>query len=369
MRNKLFICLLVFGLLIFLLSGCKTETSEPPAAGEEGQGEEAPAEEVLVLTFGGTTPPGISQSVAYENWMNKVEELSEGRVKFDRYWSWGLIPTLEEIPKGVVSGVADVHAFFFDHSLTPLNSGLSTMPFMGWPSVEVMPEIWKKLHDKFPEMRKEIEDLGLKLYGSGCSAPGAMSFKDRVVKTPDDLKGVKYAMVDLGPLAEIHSMAGGTPVQVGFGDLYMAIERGMADGSGGPNGSSLASGIIPLLPYVTVFGEEWGKHTPIVAAFSHIVMGIDFYNNLPPDIRAIFDELEPFLSEELAKAEMMSSDVAMKEAEKLGHNFTYLTREELKVWEDFAIPIHEKWIEEMEAQGKPARAIYEEAKRLIEEYR
>ena len=39
----------------------------------------------------------------------------------------------------------------------------------------------------------------------------------------------------------------------------------------------------------------------------------------------------------------------------------------MKLWRQAAQPLHDKWIEETEAKGLPARAVYNEAKRLIGE--
>ena len=44
------------------------------------------------------------------------------------------------------------------------------------------------------------------------------------------------------------------------------------------------------------------------------------------------------------------------------------TPQELKLWKEAVQPVHEKWIADTEAKGLPAKAVYDEAKRLIKEY-
>jgi hypothetical protein len=44
------------------------------------------------------------------------------------------------------------------------------------------------------------------------------------------------------------------------------------------------------------------------------------------------------------------------------------TPEEMQLWRQAVKPVHQKWIADNEAKGLPAKAIYQEAKRLIKEY-
>ena len=52
----------------------------------------------------------------------------------------------------------------------------------------------------------------------------------------------------------------------------------------------------------------------------------------------------------------------------LGHTIVNLTPEEMKPWYAAVKPIHEAWIEKMEAKGLPGRQVFEEAQRLTKKY-
>ena len=54
---------------------------------------------------------------------------------------------------------------------------------------------------------------------------------------------------------------------------------------------------------------------------------------------------------------------------ELNHNIYTPTEAEMKLWREAVQPIHEEWIAKNEAKGLPARALYNETKRLIEEYK
>ena len=346
MKKKACFAIAVFMLIAILLaSGCGGSETTPAENGGQVS-PDANSDEVITVVFGSSVPPVVPQGQAFQKWGDRIEELSQGRVKFEYYWNWALIPTLDEIPRGVAEGICDVHSFFAQANITPLHYGLLYLPFMNWPSLEDTLEILKKLQDKFPELREEYSNLGVKLYATAVCPPGGWAFKNKEVRTPQDLEGIRFLAVGVGPTTDFIELAGGIPMQVGFGDLYMALERGMGEGAESPSGAAHANGIIPLLPYNTMFGESGLR-----IGVCQLIMNNDFYNNLPSDIKQIFDDSVSYFEEVVVEAERQSLDVAIKEAEDLGHTIIWLTPEELKVWQDFAIPIHEKWIEEMERRA------------------
>ena len=107
-KKKIFSGLLIV-LIMLLISlvaiGCNQAGEK--VGGNEGDNGVANDEPIKVV-FGSTTSPQAAQSQSYVKWMEKIEEESGGRVQFEDYWSWSLIPSLEEVPKGVAGGIADV---------------------------------------------------------------------------------------------------------------------------------------------------------------------------------------------------------------------------------------------------------------------
>ena len=51
-----------------------------------------------------------------------------------------------------------------------------------------------------------------------------------------------------------------------------------------------------------------------------------------------------------------------------GHQITYLSLDEIKVWQEAAAPLQDEWLADLEAEGWPAREMFDEAQRLIAEY-
>ena len=53
---------------------------------------------------------------------------------------------------------------------------------------------------------------------------------------------------------------------------------------------------------------------------------------------------------------------------KMGHTIVTLTPDEMKLWYAAVKPIHEAWIEKMEAKGLPGKEVFEESQRLTKKY-
>ena len=58
-----------------------------------------------------------------------------------------------------------------------------------------------------------------------------------------------------------------------------------------------------------------------------------------------------------------------EQVQGLGHTIYQPTQQEVDLWLDVSVAAAEKCISEEEAKGRPARALYEEAKRLSDQYR
>jgi TRAP-type transport system periplasmic protein len=320
----------------------------------------AQAQKTIELSFSHTIPPVVPLAKAYMNWAQKVEELSKGRVKINIFWGESLLKAAE-FYRGVQTGQADMtyYVIGLDWGLMPLNM-FATLGFMGYPSRSAGTEIYHKIWNEFPEVRGEFK--GVKVFASRMQPGNQLSFTKKQVRVPDDIKGMKIIALGGTFAAEMASM-GAAPIDVKVGDMYMALERGMAEGISALMPVLDGFGIMKLLPYHTMF--EGGATQSI----DMVLMNQKTWNKLPPDIQKIFEDLDPYLGQQLRQSDGMALDRAIASAKEMNHTFITPTPEEMKLWIDAVQPIHQKWINETEAKGLPARAVYDETKRLIKEYK
>jgi TRAP-type C4-dicarboxylate transport system substrate-binding protein len=372
MKKRGISCLLVIALLVTfaalpLLGGCTQQGKDQPVAkgGDEAAAPAAPSkQEVIELNMNFTTPENINEP--FKNFAKAVEEKSGGRVKFNIYYSNSLVP-VNEIPKAVSTGVADMSACppYVFPSVFPLSGEITGLPFLGMPSMEAAYDIYMELFEKHPEMRAEFEKLGIKVLTGYMMPPQQiMNATDKKIVLPSDVKGRKI-ISPKAAFGKIITAAGAAPVSQNVSDYYMSLERGVAEGVCTHIPATFAFGLAPLLKQVVIFGEG-GLNMDM--HFFVINQGV--WDRLPDDIKAIFEEeLENLHNAEADQLIVMLKDYAEKLTAQ-GTELTYLTPEQIAEWEKIAKPVHEEIISEMESQGMPAaRAIYEDALKLIEEYK
>ena len=62
---------------------------------------------------------------------------------------------------------------------------------------------------------------------------GARSFytKDKAIRAPEDLKGLKIRVQDMESQTDMLDVMGGTPVAMSYGDVYTSLQTGIIDGT------------------------------------------------------------------------------------------------------------------------------------------
>jgi TRAP-type C4-dicarboxylate transport system substrate-binding protein len=350
--------LVLLGLIFSSIGACTGSTEPTPAPAPTPTPTPTPPTEPITITFSSFGPSESADHQAFINWAKVVEEKSENRVKFDFYWNGTLLPVPETF-RGVQEGVADMSDYVvgIDMGLLPLNE-FARLPFLEWPSVEEGGPAYQEVLDKMPELMAEYK--GLKPYAISMMPPYQLSTVKKVVRVPEDVKGMKIiAQTEMG---EVMNLAGAAPVDIVLPEWFTSLERGVAEGVVTHLAVQYSTGMIPLFSNHTIFGENGIGCVPALK-----LINIDTWNKLPADIQKIFEETESLLLETLREADNFNVDGAIKQAQELDQTITYLTPEEIAVWTDLCKqPVEDEWIEQN--GGADARALLEEAKSIIKEY-
>lgn len=352
--------LLVAFVGLSMLSGCtqKEESKQAETKQEEKNQEQA---EVIELNVNLSAPETVMKP--FQEFAKTVESRSGGRVKFNIFYSNSLVPVME-VPKALSSGVADISNLipYLYPGVLPLNGSITGLPLLGIPSTEAGSELYHQLFKKYPGMKAEFDKLGIKLLTGSMMAPQQLlNVTANKMSLPANIKGKK--IISGKPVfGELVVAAGGAPVSMPISDYYMSLERGVADAVATTVNAAFAFGIAPLVKQAVIFGEETGIYMDLQA----FAMNQKSWDKLPADIQKIFEE-------ELAKlyvAEIKKErDLLAGFTEKLkaSANYTVLTPEEIEAWAKLAKPLHEKYINELEAKGLPGKAMYEDIMKFISE--
>lgn len=339
------------GLMIILMGLCLIAFFSPATAS-------AQQPKAMELSFAHTIPPVVPLAKVYQQWGKLIEEKSGGRVKINYFWSESLLKA-SELFRGAQTGQADISYYVvgIDYGLMPMNM-ITKLAFLGFPSLPVGTEIYNKLYDKFPQVREEFK--GVKVLSARMGPAYQLHFTKKEVRVPADLKGMKVISVG-GSLAKEMMGMGASPIDVKVGDLYVSLERGLAEGISTHIPILHAFGILKLVPHHTFFkgGAVMGPDM--------LLFNLKKWQSLPPDIQKIFEELSPWLAQELINADSGYEAMIIGKAKEMGHTIYSPTPDEMKLWVQAVQPVHDKWVAETGAKGLPAKALYDEVKRLVQE--
>ena len=317
----------------------------------------------LILSHTSPAASGIGKMA--KQWGDRIEEKSGGRVKFVYYWAGTLVPIPEQV-KGIKTGTTDVAQLgpLSIASYMPLSYSIPYLPFLGLPSMTAGTKIWWELYNKFPAMKNEWADV--KLLASRMMPPDQIHTTRKMVKTPADVKGMKLA-ISSALISKVITLQGGAATPIPPTDIAVSLSTNVVEGWINHFPVAMIFGTLPSFKYHLVVSNN--DYAGIDAGMDQLIINKDKWNKLPAGIQKIFEEESAWYQEETIKMDMTEIQKAMNVAKDAKHTISYLTAEELKMWADAAAPVHQEWITDNEAKGKPAKAIYEEMKKLIQQYK
>jgi TRAP-type C4-dicarboxylate transport system substrate-binding protein len=319
----------------------------------------------IELIFSHTSPAASGIGKMSKAWGDMIEQKSGGRVKFVYYWAGTLVPIPEQV-KGIKTGTADAAQLgpLSIASYMPISYNVPYLPFLGFPSMTAGTKIWWELYNKFPAMKNEWADV--KLLASRMMPPNQIHTTRKMVKVPADVKGMKLA-ISSALISKVISQQGGAATPIPPTDIAVSLSTNVVEGWVNHFPVAMIFGTIPSFKYHLVVGSN--DYTGIDAGMDQIIVNKDKWAQLPADIQKIFEEASAWYQEETIKMDMAEIQKAMNVAKDANHTISYLTSEELKMWADAATPVHQEWIADNEAKGRQVKAIYEEVKKLILQYK
>lgn len=212
--------LTAFALSAAALAGCGAAGASDSAS--------ATAENPLVLTLSHSLSETHTVHIAMEEFAQKVNERTKGRIQVQIFPNGQLgseTESMEQLMAGVIA-MTKVSA----PGLATYNEAYHTF---GLPYIFDDTEDFYHVMDSQPmrDFFLSSEDDGfvtLTYYTSG-----ARSFytKDKAIRKPEDLKGLKIRVQDMKSQTDMLEALGGTPVAMSYGDVYTAMQTGIIDGT------------------------------------------------------------------------------------------------------------------------------------------
>ena len=344
--KKLFIATLAVALVsALILGGCPSPSPSP----------EKPIE-LKVSTW--VPPPSLPAAEMIDPWIAEVEERTGGSVKITAYHGESL-GAADDHYTMVLTGIADI-VLASGYTGILLRHESAFLPFL-YTSAEQGGWVHYQMMEKYA-LDTELKDV--KLLWFIPVAPCHL-FTTKQVRTIEDLKGMKMAVsgdTEVNPF----KVLGAAPVLLPVPEVYTSLERGLADGVL----DNWEKAFVFKHHEVTKYRTSVGLTVPLMP----MLMNRDTWDSLPSDIQNVIDETTGLQYSARCGAifdevEMMFRGMIAEYDANVGNPEIYdLPAGEKARWVEATAPVHETWVEDMEAKGIPGQEILEYIHSLVEQY-
>ncbi|UCF92515.1 MAG: TRAP transporter substrate-binding protein DctP [Desulfobacterales bacterium] len=209
---------------------------------------------------------------------------------------------------------------------------LNALAFPAILPFEVCPRLHLKLEPLYQEVLRDqfqVEMLGMGYW------PRQLLISKRPAATFADLKGLKFRTHSYD-LLQLMLKAGGAPVQMSYGEVYLALQRGAIDGA-----VSSLSGIAGQKWYEVAKHVDWWPMGTVTYFF---VMNKKTWDKLPEDVQRVLRDV-------VSKAGLetwVASDVEDKKTKEIyttqyGCTHHYPPEDEIRQLKEFVGPIIDDW--------------------------
>ncbi|MBN2123537.1 MAG: TRAP transporter substrate-binding protein DctP [Deltaproteobacteria bacterium] len=304
------------------------------------------------------SPSGTPQFARMDEWpAKKVEEVTNGRVKFTNYPSGTLI-SQRDTYSGIQRGVADFGWIYSAYTPGVFSvDELFALPGL-FPNMATANAVMNILYEKFPHFEKQFHPDVVRISSHIMLRPGIHSVVP--VRTLADLKGLVVGCQD-PTSAKALSKAGASASVLPIHEMYTSAERGV-----------IKAGVVAWGALGQRRLDEVFKYHTLVylsPSTSHYLFNKNTWNKFTKEEREKISLLGPWFQRCIMEGAAMPGEAVRKKitAQK-GHEFISWSDQDMKSLRGILRPMWDEWAKKMEGKGIPGKEILKEAERLLEMY-
>ena len=321
----------------------------------------AASEKPIVLTLNNAIPPIHTRwHKALKPWCDEIEKRTNNRVKIKPYFAQAL-SSMAENYDSVAKGIADMAecAIGLKPGRLPL---MEQLMYFCRPSVSLNKpsQMMMRMYREMPELQNEFKETKLLfLHMSGNMGFGTSKKK---INTIEDVEGLKMCVIGSGLLMDKFKALGFRTVFMPMSDIYMALDRGVVDGS--------------HVSYDLCISRRWGDIIKNIVPITmntpnfYMVMNQKKWNSLPPDIQKVFEEVSGEYAARQFDAYWEAAELAAKKKweGELGGETTVFSKEEMEKIDNMILPVISKFVEESKKKGLDLDKVYKRFTELEKEH-
>lgn len=344
-KTKLIALLMASAMVMCLLAGCGG-----------GGGSDSKVYEFVVTNHDAVTSVGESY---VETVLGQIAEESNGRIKFT-FNAGGSLFSGPEAVDAVRTGAADLcwNATSITVGVFPVSEFLN-VPLNGITCAQMGSKVLRDMYNEIPECKAEYDDFYVFELQGNCAAP--LSTVNKKIETPDDLKGLSIRSAGTVQSNYV-TMIGAAPSSMPTGDVYEALEKNVVSGMTNDWHNIDCFNLYEVVKYVMDY--------TINTTSCFILMNKDKYNELPDDLKALFDKYNDYASDMAGWYWDSCRFSTAEKMEELGVEI-YQPSAEVRDFlqsENFKNEMVDWYVEYLNGYGLDGQAIYEKCAEIVSRY-
>ena len=306
-------------------------------------------------------PKAPAQTQMLEPWVEKVEELSKGRVKIDIYPAMSLGGKPPQLVRQVRDGVVDLiwTVNGYTTGLFP-RTEVFELPFIHTNDPVATNLAMREMYDEY--LAEEYR--GMKVMFLHVHQGQAVHMVDKLVRKPSDFAGTKIR-IPTRTGAWVLEALGAAPVSMPVPNLPQALSKKVVDGA------LIPWEIIPPLKLqdMTKYQIEGDKMTRFGTTTFQVSMNQGTWNKLPKDLQDIFQQAsnEAWVRE-VGEVWHRTDLGGIGFATKAGNEHIILSPAEMAEFKKVLEPVVDRWIEEVNGSGIDGKGLVSKARELVAKY-
>ena len=284
-----------------------------------------PGVKVLRLSVSmGAGDYGTSASgVMFKTIVDRIEELSGGKMLAQVYPASQLASTTDDIVNGILTGAFEMAEVGtgnwgdYTSAFTPMNT-----PFL-YASDAVCYEVMSGEMGQIMNGQM-LADTGIRAEGFMYLGMRTITNNTREIHSPADLRGLKIRVQSDPTQLALFEELGASTMTVSFSELFTALQQKLCDGQDNPIISVVSRKFYEVQNYITML-----NHLPNISIF---VMSDAYYQSLSAEEQAWVDQAAQDATEACYNTLVETQEILKEQLIAYGINITDLTAEEYQVF-------------------------------------
>lgn len=339
LKRKLTAALMGAGILALLLSGCGSSGSEKVnAAGEK----------IFNLKLGHNLAEDHAVHKALTKFAEEVAKESDGSINIKIYPN-GMLGSETDMLTQIQAGALDMTKV----SASTLGNFSREYNAFSVPYVFDSKDHYYRFMDSEDAEKIFMDTKNQHFIGLTWMDSGSRSFytKDRPIRTPQDLKGLKIRTMDSKMAIDMMKALGGSATVMGYSDIYTGLQQGVIDGA--ENNVTAMRDHGEIAKYYS-----FDEHTRIPDI---IVLSSRVWDKMSDHQREIIKRCAKEMTEEYKISwKNFEDEVIQNATEKFGDNF--IRDVDIKAFQEACQPIYE----ELKSSDPDTYRIVEEIRAMAE---